>query len=194
MFGFEIFTRRLPCGIIIAFMSNALNSRISRFSTGMTAFVGAGILVYAILSGNGGTADSQREWQNARDRAVEVGGETAQKSSYLDTLINRQSQQFIDQTVTGSIRHEAESADAQDASSESESAEAVSVLSLIRNNSELKPGVSSGTARVSVVIEAGDTLYNISQRHGISVDDLAKLNGLNEPYTIKIGQTLYLAR
>ncbi len=38
----------------------------------------------------------------------------------------------------------------------------------------------------------GDTLYSLSKRSGVSVERLAQLNQLNEPYTIKSGQTIFL--
>jgi lipoprotein NlpD len=38
----------------------------------------------------------------------------------------------------------------------------------------------------------GDTLYSLSKRSGVSVEQLAQLNQLNEPYTIKPGQTIFL--
>ncbi|MDG3584146.1 glucosaminidase domain-containing protein [Galbibacter pacificus] len=41
------------------------------------------------------------------------------------------------------------------------------------------------------VVSKGDTLYSISKRHNISVDDLKKKNGLKDN-NIKIGQVLYL--
>lgn len=168
-----------------------MTSKISRFSTGMTAFVASGLLVISILQGHGGSKTSQQQWKDANERAVSILPE----DSYLDRIIPGNEAQYIDQnvdtTITGAISGDvaSEAVETPDAIEEEPS-----VLALIRKNSDVKPGVSSGTARVSVVIKSGDTLFNISQRHGISVDDLADLNGLSEPYTIKIGQTLYLAR
>jgi LysM repeat protein len=168
-----------------------MTSKISRFSTGMTAFVASGLLVVSILQGHGGSTSSQQQWKDANERAVSI----LREDSYLDRIIPRNEAQYIDQnidpTTTAAISSEvsSEAVETPDPIDEEPS-----VLALIRKNSDVKPGVSSGTARVSVVIKSGDTLFNISQRHGISIDDLADLNGLSEPYTIKIGQTLYLAR
>jgi len=155
----------------------------------MTTFVAAGLLVYSILQGNGGAADSQQKWQDAESRAIPL----ERNLGYLDHLPDNQGPQYIDQTVTGSISTTAQSEVVEDAPVQIEEDEP-SVLALIRENADVAPGVSSGTARVSVVVKKGDTLFNISQRHGISVADLARLNGLDEPFTIKIGQTLYVAR
>lgn len=175
-------------------MSRTLTSRIARTSTGITAFVAAGMLVFAILSGHGGHGESQNEWRDAKDRAVQINRDADLESSYLDSLIKENTPLYIDQTTTGSVATDTGSEESKLVADEPDPNEELSVLSLIRNNSDIKPGVSSGTARVSIVIKSGDTLFNISKKHGISLDDLAELNGLAEPYTIKIGQTLYVAR
>ncbi len=172
----------------IGFMASSLTSKLSRFSTGMTAFVASGLLVYSILEGNGGMIDSQKKWEEAANRAVPIN----RNGGYLDQLIEKKVPQYIDQTTTNSISQEPEVNEA--AKSSEVEVEEPSVLALIRKNADVAPGVSSGTARVSVTVKKGDTLFNISQRHGLSVADLARLNGLGEPFTIKIGQTLYVAR
>lgn len=169
-------------------MTSRLTSKLSRISSGMTAFVASGLLVYSILQGNGGVGDSQQQWQEAAKRAIPID----RQGGYLDQLIKNRAPQYIDQAVTGSVAQpENKSVKVE---LENEPQEAASVLDLIRENADVAPGVSSGTARVSVVVKKGDTLFNISQRHGLSVPDIARLNGLDEPYTIKIGQTLYVAR
>ncbi len=42
------------------------------------------------------------------------------------------------------------------------------------------------------VVQAGDTLYGISFRAGVSYRDLAVWNNISEPYTVKIGQRVLL--
>lgn len=39
-------------------------------------------------------------------------------------------------------------------------------------------------------VKKGDTLFNLSQRSGISWQTLAEINGLKEPYILKIGQKI----
>src|SRR3989344_4677498 len=39
-------------------------------------------------------------------------------------------------------------------------------------------------------IKKGDTLFNLSQRYGISWQTLAEINSLKEPYILKIGQKI----
>lgn len=46
--------------------------------------------------------------------------------------------------------------------------------------------------RLFNTIKAGDTLTSIAQKHGLTVDQLAKLNNLKDTSKVNIGQTLKL--
>jgi len=41
-----------------------------------------------------------------------------------------------------------------------------------------------------ITVGAGDTLYAIARRYGASVDDIARMNNMSAPYSIRKGQTL----
>ncbi|MBR5153798.1 MAG: LysM peptidoglycan-binding domain-containing protein [Alphaproteobacteria bacterium] len=41
-----------------------------------------------------------------------------------------------------------------------------------------------------VVVQPGDTLYRLAQKHSTTVDELAKLNGISEPFQLQVGQKL----
>lgn len=170
-------------------MTLKIGDLISRISTGSTAFVGAGILAYAMMTGNGGGENSQKRWQEAKSRA-HLLSEDRDGSSLL---AQREDDLTLDQILTGSVKAGREKDDVF-AAQQSGPAEESTVLSIIRENSDVSPSVSSGTDRVSVTVRAGDTLYAIATRHGLQVAELAGLNGLSEPYVIKAGQTLYVAR
>jgi LysM repeat protein len=45
---------------------------------------------------------------------------------------------------------------------------------------------------VAYIVQKGDTLFQISKKYGISVDDIAKTNNLTNPNFIKIGQNLII--
>jgi murein DD-endopeptidase MepM/ murein hydrolase activator NlpD len=49
-----------------------------------------------------------------------------------------------------------------------------------------------GGAAEQVTVAKGDTLASISRKSGVSVGDLARLNSLDAPYRLKIGQTIRL--
>ncbi len=46
----------------------------------------------------------------------------------------------------------------------------------------------------TVVVRRGDTLYAIAHEHNMKVQEIAKLNNLSEPYTIRIGQVLKIEK
>jgi murein DD-endopeptidase MepM/ murein hydrolase activator NlpD len=48
------------------------------------------------------------------------------------------------------------------------------------------------TNRDFVIVARGDTLYSIARANNMTVPDLAKINLLNSPYTLKIGQKIKL--
>lgn len=53
---------------------------------------------------------------------------------------------------------------------------------------------SSEGSPTTYVVRSGDTLWSISQRYSLSVDELRNLNGLNRRSTIKPGQRLVVSR
>lgn len=44
-----------------------------------------------------------------------------------------------------------------------------------------------------ITVEPGDTLYNLAQKYGTTVDDLVTLNALKSPYMLRVGQKLQVA-
>ena len=44
----------------------------------------------------------------------------------------------------------------------------------------------------TVVVKPGDTLYALAKKHGLSVSEIAALNGLMEPYQLSVGQKVLL--
>lgn len=57
---------------------------------------------------------------------------------------------------------------------------------------ETKGRAASAQKAESVIVAKGDTLASISRKSGVSIDDLAKLNGLEQPYRLKVGQAIRL--
>lgn len=49
---------------------------------------------------------------------------------------------------------------------------------------------SSGTELLIYEIKKGDTLFNLAQYYSVSWQTLAELNGLKEPYLLKVGQKI----
>lgn len=57
-------------------------------------------------------------------------------------------------------------------------------------NDELN--VPARAAPGTVIVRRGDTLYSVARGNNMTVDELARVNNLKSPYTIKIGQVLKL--
>ncbi len=55
-----------------------------------------------------------------------------------------------------------------------------------------RPAAPESGIPETYVVQRGDVLSKIAGRFGLSWQDLARWNGLNKPYTLKVGQTLRL--
>ncbi|MEM7215510.1 MAG: LysM peptidoglycan-binding domain-containing protein [Pseudomonadota bacterium] len=164
------------------------NLSVSRVSSGFTAIVCSGFLINAVLTDNGGTPNSQENWRDSKANNQSIVDRLSQKS-YAEW---KAEQDRLDRTITNSIG--VNNGQNRNTHRPSVQRQEPSVLSLIRENADIAPSVSSGTGRVSITVKKGDTLFAIAQRHGLTVLELARLNSLSEPYTIHVNQTLYVAR
>lgn len=154
--------------------------KLNKLSTGLTTFMAAGVLVFAILSDNDGSDTSQQDWDYVSKHALALD-KVSVESRFA--VVEDEALSWVDPVVTGSVK-----------SKKDLDVEPLSVLSIIRQNSDVNPGVSSGTDRVSITVKPGDTLFKLGQKYGLSVAELAGMNNLAEPFTIRVGQTLYIAR
>ena len=155
-------------------------TKINRSSAALTTSVVAGVLVFAIMADNGGTQNSQRKWDYVSTSALSIDAVPVE-SRFAGA--EDEELAWVDPVVTGSINVKKDI-----------DAEPLSVMALIRKNSDVNPGTSSGTDRVSITVKPGDTLFGLSRKYGLSVAELAIMNGLTEPYTIQVDQRLYVAR
>lgn len=53
-------------------------------------------------------------------------------------------------------------------------------------------GYEEATTEISYTIKPGDTLYKLSERYDISVDELIKINDISDPNKLKVGQVLII--
>jgi peptidoglycan endopeptidase LytE len=51
---------------------------------------------------------------------------------------------------------------------------------------------SSNEGKIIHTIKSGDNLWDISKKYGVSVEQIKKLNGLNDKSVLKIGQKLII--
>lgn len=71
------------------------------------------------------------------------------------------------------------------------------LVSLCRciSNTNYAPAVEAGKAPVeqtTYIVRPGDTLYSIAWAFGLDFRQLVDINSLKSPYTVSVGQTLYL--
>ena len=62
-----------------------------------------------------------------------------------------------------------------------------------KNSPKSSSNQTTSSAKKTHVVQSGDTLYGISFRAGLNYRDVAVWNGIEEPYTIKIGQKIRLS-
>lgn len=79
-------------------------------------------------------------------------------------------------------------------SSKSVKAKKASSSSLSKKKSEKTSSNSatSSTTPKTYLVKSGDTLTEIAEKHGLTVDELAKLNNLKDSSNVEAGQTLKL--
>ena len=86
---------------------------------------------------------------------------------------------------------------AQDAAEESEDAAPVETETDVLEIREYEPDeivVPARTAVGTVVVRRGDTLYAIARANNMTVDEIAKVNNIAAPYTIRIGDVLKIEK
>ncbi len=51
-------------------------------------------------------------------------------------------------------------------------------------------GTKTVVTESEIIVKPGDTLYSLAKEHNMTVEDIAKINGLSEPYALSVGQKL----
>ncbi|MDB6224475.1 SAG1386/EF1546 family surface-associated protein [Lactobacillus amylovorus] len=77
-------------------------------------------------------------------------------------------------------------------SSKSKSSQAKKKSSASSKSNDSAKTSSSSSEKTIYTVKTGDTLTSIAQKHGLTVDQLAKLNNLKDTSNVNIGQTLKL--
>ena len=84
-----------------------------------------------------------------------------------------------------------------DAVEESEEVAPVETESDVLEIPDYEPDTLAVPARAAagtVVVRRGDTLYAIAREHNMTVDEIAKINNIAAPYTIRVGQILKIEK
>ena len=62
------------------------------------------------------------------------------------------------------------------------------IVEQVKKVSEIKPAINN-----EITVVRGDTVYGLAKKHNIPVEDFVKINNLEKPYTLKIGQKLKIS-
>ena len=71
--------------------------------------------------------------------------------------------------------------------------EVKSPVAATSTNSNDKSQSNAKTAPLTYQVKSGDTLYSIAFRYGRDYHDVARMNNIDVPYNIAVGQTIYLS-
>lgn len=174
---------------------------IAKYSSALTVVAATGFLIGAILTDNGaqltentnyGVGSSNRkvtfkqpDMKNGFDvsgvlKALKLDGGNQNK---VDPVPDENA---IDRIITASIKR------VQLEESKLSKKDQLDIQDRIKmatygTSMENKVKPASGP---TVIVQPGDTLYRIGLTHGLSTEKIAALNGISEPYTVRVGQKL----
>lgn len=158
----------------------------AKFSSGLTVVAATGFLIGAMLTDNGG--------QLARNEiALNQSAAKAPVVASVEDTGNSAKVTEIDRIITASVQRVKRS--------ESKELSVNDLLILERIGAAAHAGTkrtmkkiakvsSVKTSTSSITVQPGDTLYAIGLKYGLTISEIASLNGMNDPYTVRVGQKL----
>lgn len=162
--------------------------KIAKISTGLTVFAASGFLVGAILTDNGSDATG-----HLNDDAKVVSLKVESASSGSENTANAA---IVDKINTSSIR-KIENIRVEPIGGNEPTLtpkDRLKALSKLNTTTPRKLNIEPEKTENVIVVEPGDTLYGIGRRAGLSVKQIAELNGLSDPYRIRPGQKLIVSQ
>ena len=118
------------------------------------------------------------------EHTVEEAGNM--ENSKIDTVLEVSSQEFVNQTggvVDANI----------DLNMEVDTYKN-SVIPVINNISAEEEDNQEDYSVIIYVVKSGDTLWKIAKRFGSTVDDIARVNGMERPDKLNVGEKIYIPR
>ena len=118
------------------------------------------------------------------EHTVEEAGNM--ENSKIDTVLEVSSQEFVNQTggvVDANI----------DLNMEVDTYKN-SVIPVINNISAEEEDNQEDYSVIIYVVKSGDTLWKIAKRFGSTVDDIARVNGMERPDRLNVGEKIYIPR
>lgn len=144
--------------------------------------------VYAApeLYGTGTTTDDYVLYASVDDYIVPPD-DTADDTSDTNTDVPEETSNVDDTLVVGERTVEPEPTPENESETESETDAPWTPTDDVLNIPKYMYGGHNVT---EITVARGDTLYAIGAKYGMKVDEIAKLNNMSEPYTLRIGQKL----
>lgn len=151
----------------------------AKFSSGLTVVAATGFLIGAMLTDNGGLPV----------RSEIAHSQNAAKANVVTSTENDAEVTEIDRIITSSVQRVKRS--------ESKKLSVDDLLILERIELATHAGAKRivkvstlGASASMVTVQPGDTLYGIGLKHSLTISEIASLNGMSDPYTVRVGQKL----
>lgn len=158
----------------------------AKFSSGLTVVAATGFLIGAMLTDNGG--------QLVRNEiALSQKPAKAPVVASVEDKIDGPKVTEIDRIITASVQRVKRSESKELSVDDLLILERIGVASRSGTKKTMKKIVkvsSVETSTSSIIVQPGDTLYAIGLKHGLTISEIASLNGMNDPYTVRVGQKL----
>ena len=161
----------------------------AKFSSGLTVVAATGFLIGAMLTDNGGQLALNEFAQKQEVAKVSV-------VANVKTKVDGPRITEIDRIITSSVQRVKRSEDKK------LSVDDLLIMERIENATYAgvkKTAVKivkvssvkiSSSSASSITVQPGDTLYAIGLKHGLTISEIASLNDMNDPYTVRVGQKL----
>lgn len=161
----------------------------AKFSSGLTVVAATGFLIGAMLTDNGGQLALKEFAQKQEAAKVSV-------VANIKPNVYRPKITEIDRIITSSVKRVKRSED------EKLSVDDLLIMERIENAThagvkkvavkivKVSSVKSSSASASSIIVQPGDTLYAIGLKHGLTTSEIASLNGMSDPYTVRVGQKL----
>ncbi len=157
-------------------------NKTATYSTLFTVSAALGFLCSAIMTDNGSALVKLGSDVIAVDKSklgIEYSGKSVEVSSVNETKI-------LDRIITGAIKRPSMDQQTREEVTKPKAAEV--------STTQKSPVLKEISEQKSVLVAPGDTLYKIARANNLTVDELASINNLTDPYLLRVGQELVVAR
>ncbi|MFK5981143.1 MAG: LysM peptidoglycan-binding domain-containing protein [Rhizobiaceae bacterium] len=154
----------------------------AKFSSGLTVVAATGFLIGAMLTDNGGqVVRNETAFKQEAEKASVVASTNGSNDGPEVTEIDR--------IITASVQRVKRSEGGRLSVDDLLIAERINAATYAGAKKVIKVS-SVKTSTSSITVQPGDTLYAIGLKHGLTISEIASLNGMSDPYVVRVGQKL----